>query len=159
MEDDIDFMNLNKACPKESLHLPRIDQLVNATAVHGLLRFMDAYSKYNQIPMYEPDEEHTYFITEQGLYCYKAMPFSLKNEGATYQRLVNRMFKDLIGKSMEVHVDDMLVKSKMARDHIEHLSQMFNILRKYQKKLNPLKCTFEVGSGKFWGFMVNKCGI
>ena len=89
---------------------------------------MDAYSGYNQIPMYEADEEHTSFIIDIGLYCHKAMPFSLKNTEVTYQRLVNWMFRDLIGKSMEVYVDDMLVKSKMIRDHIEHLNQMFNIL-------------------------------
>ena len=92
---------------------------------------MDAYSRYNQIPMYEPDEEHTSFITDWDLYCYKAMSFGLKNAGATYQRLVNKIFKDLIGRSIEVYVDDMLVKSKMVGDHAEHLKQMFNILRKY----------------------------
>ena len=81
--------------------------------------------------MYEPDEEHTSFITNRGFYYYKAMPLGLKNAGATYQRLVNMMFKDLIGKTMEVYVDDMLVKSKMAGDHIEYLSQMFSVLRKY----------------------------
>ena len=89
---------------------------------------MDAYSRYNQIPMYEPNEEHTSFITNRGLYCYKAMPFGLKNARVTFQRLVKMMFKDLIGKSMEVYVDDILVKLKMAGDHIEHPNQMFNIL-------------------------------
>ena len=83
------------------------------------------------------------------------MPFGLKNVGATYQRIVNMMFKDLIGKSMEIYMDDMLVKSKMAGDHAEHLRQMFNILQKYQMKLNPLKCAFGVESSKFLGFMVN----
>ena len=92
---------------------------------------MDEYSRYNRISMYEPNEEHTSFITNQGLYCYKVMSFGLKNARVTYQRLVNGMFKDLIGKSMEVYVDNMLVKSKAVRDHIEHLNQMFNILRKY----------------------------
>ena len=92
---------------------------------------MDAYYGYNQIPMYEPDEEHTSFITDWELYCYKTIPFSLKNAGATYQRLMNMMFKDLIGRSMEVYMDDILVKSKMAGDHVEHLKQMFNILWKY----------------------------
>ena len=80
--------------------------------------------------MYEPDEEHTYFITDQGLYYYKAMSFGLKNAGATYQKFVNMMFKDLIGKSIELYVNDVLVKSKMARDHAKHLKQMFNILQK-----------------------------
>ena len=69
------------------------------------------------------------------------------------------IFKDLIGRSMEVYLDDMLVMSKMARDHVENLKQMFNILRKYQMKLNLLKCFFGVGSGKFLGFMVNPRGI
>ena len=79
---------------------------------------MDTHSGYNQIPMYEPDKEHTSFINDRGLYYYKAMPFDLKNARATYQRLANRMFKDLIGKSMEVYVNDMLIKSKTARYHI-----------------------------------------
>ena len=83
------------------------------------------------------------------------MSFGLKNAGATYQRLLNTMFTDLIGKSMEVYVDDMLVKSKRVGDHAKHLKQMFNILWKYQMKLNPLKCAFRVGLGKFLGFIVN----
>ena len=60
---------------------------------------------------------------------------------------------------MDVYVDDMLVKSKMAEDHIKYLNQMFNILQKYRMKLNPLKCAFGVESGEFLGFMVNQCGI
>ena len=116
-----DFTNLNKVCHKDSFSLPQIDQLVDAMVGHELLSFIDAYSEYNQILTYEPDEEHTSFITDRGLYCYKATPFSLKNLGGTYQRLVNKMFKDLIGKSMEAYMDDMLVKSKMVGDHAEHL--------------------------------------
>ena len=129
------------------------------TTRHELLIFMDAYSRYNQISMYEPNEEHTSFIIDRGLYYYKAIPVGLKNAGATYQRPVNMMFKDLIGRSIEVYVDDMLVKSKMVGDHAEHLKQMFNILQKDQMKLNPLKCAFGVRSGKFMGFIVNQCGI
>ena len=79
-----DFMNLNKACPNDSFPLPRIDQMVDVMMGHEPLSFMDEYSRYNQIPMYEPDEEHRSFITDYGLYCYKVMPFSLKNSGATY---------------------------------------------------------------------------
>uniref|UniRef100_A0A803QSU0 Reverse transcriptase domain-containing protein n=1 Tax=Cannabis sativa TaxID=3483 RepID=A0A803QSU0_CANSA len=104
----VDFTDLNKACPKDSFPLPSIDQLVDATAGHELLSFMDAYSGYNQIPMYEPDQEHTSFITDRCLYCYKVMPFGLINASATYQRLVNMMFADLLGDTMEVYVDDML---------------------------------------------------
>ena len=123
----IKFTNLNKACPKENFPLPQIDQLVDATTGHELLSFMEAYSRYNQILAFELDEEHTSFITDCELYYYKAMLFSLKNVGATYQRLVNAMFKDLIGKTMEVYVDDMLVKLRVAANHMDHLGQMFSI--------------------------------
>ena len=70
----MDFTNLNKACLKDSFPVPRIDQMVNATAGHELLSFMDVYSGYNQIPMFSRDEEHTAFITNRGLYCYKSCP-------------------------------------------------------------------------------------
>ncbi|KAI5324309.1 hypothetical protein L3X38_033382 [Prunus dulcis] len=95
----VDYTNLNRACPKDSFPLPRIDQLVDATAGHALLSFMDAYSGYNQIFMHPEDQAHTSFIKDRrGLYCYKVMPFSLKNAGATYQRLVNH----LISNTMEL---------------------------------------------------------
>ena len=95
----VDFTDLNKACPKDSFPLPRIDQLVDSTAGHKLLTFMDTFSGYNQIKMAKEDQEKTAFITSQGLYFYKVMPFGLKNAGATYQRLVNKMFGQQIGRT------------------------------------------------------------
>ena len=80
----MDFTYLNKACPKDSFPLPRIDQLVDTTLGHALLTFMDAYSRYNQIPMHVPNQEHASFITDRGRSCYKVMPFGLMNAGATY---------------------------------------------------------------------------
>ena len=88
----VDFTNLNKVCPKDSYPLPRINQLVDSTACHKLLSFMDVFSGYNQIKIDEADQEKTSFITSQSLFCYKVMPFGLKNAGETYQRLVNHMF-------------------------------------------------------------------
>ncbi|KAI5343814.1 hypothetical protein L3X38_011690 [Prunus dulcis] len=154
-----DYTDLNKACPKDSFPLPRIDQLVDATAGHELLSFMDAYSGYNQIFMHPPDSEHTAFITDKGLYCYNVMPFGLKNAEATYQRLVNKVFAGYIGNIMEVYVDDMLLKSRTAEDHLQNLSIMFGILKDYRMRLNPKKCAFGVSSGKFLGFMINQRGI
>ena len=107
----IDYTNLNKVCPKDSFPLPRIDQLVDATAGHELLSFMDTYFGYNQIRMCPKNEDKTAFTINRGLYCYKVMSFGLKNVGATYQRLVNKVFANLIGKTIEVYVVDMLVKS------------------------------------------------
>ena len=132
---------------------------MDVTLGHQLLSFMDTYSVYNQISMHVLDQKHTSFITDRCLYCYKVMPFGLKNVGATYQRLVNMMFKEHIGKMMKVYIDDMLVKSKVASDHVSHLANTFNILRAYRMKMNPLKCAFGMASRIFLRFMVNQYGI
>ena len=155
----VDFTDLNKAYPKDNFPLPRIDQLVDATSWHPLLSFMEPYPGHNQIPMHVPDQEHTSFITDHGLYCYKVMSFGLKNVEATYQLLVNMMFKEQIGKTMQVYMDNMLVKSKATVDHVAHIFDTFVVLRKYRMKLNLLKCAFGVAFGKFLGFMVNHRGI
>ncbi|CAL9017512.1 unnamed protein product [Prunus brigantina] len=155
----VDYTDLNKACPKDNFPLPRIDQLVDSTSGNQLLSFMDAYSGYNQIMMHEDDRAKTSFIIERGTYCYKVMPFGLKNAGATYQRLVNKIFKEQIGKTMEVYVDDMLVKAPERVDHIQNLAEAFSLLRKYNMKLNPSKCTFGVSSGRFLGYLVTQRGI
>ena len=88
----VDYTNLNEACLKDNFPLPRIDQIVDVAAGHRILSFLDAFSRYYQIPMHLPDAEKTTFITPNGLYCYDVMPFGLKNAGATYQRLVNKIF-------------------------------------------------------------------
>ena len=155
----VDFTDLNKACPKDSYPLPRIDTLVDSTARHELLSFMDAFSGYNQIKMKEEDQEKTSFVTSQGLFCYKVMPFRLKNAGATYQRLMNKMFTHQLGRNVQVYVDDMLVKSVGENDHLSDLHETFNILRSYNMKLNSSKCVFGVTVGKFLGFMVSQRGI
>ena len=87
------------------------------------------------------------------------MPFGLKNAGATYQRLVNKMFQKQIGTSMEVYIDDMLVKSVKAGIHVNHLAEAFQVLKDYKMKLNLTKCAFGVSVGKFLGFIVNNSGI
>ncbi|KAM2029589.1 hypothetical protein ACFX16_041084 [Malus domestica] len=124
-----------------------------------LLSFMDAYSGYNQILMNPPDQEHTAFTTDRGLYCYKVMPSGLKNAGTTYQRLVNSMFAEQIGKNMEVYVDNMLVNNKHADQHIANLSETFTILKRYRMRLNPNKCAFSVGFGKSLSFMISQQDI
>ena len=155
----VDFTDLNNACTKDSFPLPRIDQLVDSTAGHELLTFMDAFPGYNQILMKKKDQEKTAFVTSQDLYCYNVMPFGLKNASAMYQRLENQMFSKQIGRNMEVYVDDILVKSKEAKTHLEDLQETFDTLRRYRMKLNPMKCVFGVLSGKFLDFMVSHQGI
>ena len=155
----VDFTDLNKVCPKDNYPLPRVDQLVDSTAGHRLLSFMDAFSRYNQIRMDETNQEKTSFVTSQGLFCYKVMPFGLKNAGVTYQRLVNHMFHPQIGRNVEVYVDDMLVKSQDEGIHLDDLQETFDTLQQYNMKLNPSKCAFGVSSGKFLGYMVSHRGI
>ncbi|KAL0404434.1 UNVERIFIED_CONTAM: Polyprotein P3 [Sesamum radiatum] len=114
----IDFTDLNQACPKDSYPLLRIDALVDATAGCEMMSFLDAFQGYNQISLEPRDQGKTTFITEQGTFCYQVMPFGLKNGGATYQRLVNKAFKYMIGLKMEVYVNVMLVESHSKDSHI-----------------------------------------
>ena len=109
--------------------------------------------------MHPPDVEKTTFITPHELYYYDVMSFGSKNAEATYQRLVTKIFGLLLGNIMEAYIDDMLVKSKERFDHTKHLQEAFELLRRYDMKLNPLKCAFGVNSSKFLGFMVTQRGI
>nr|XP_027083607.1 uncharacterized protein LOC113705903 [Coffea arabica] len=111
---------------------------------------------YHLIKMIEEDREKTSFITEEGIYCYRTMPFGLKNAGVTYQRLVNKLFQNQIGRSMEVYVNDMIVKSRTDRQLVPDLREILGILRESRMRLNPKKCTFGVRSGRFLGFLVSR---
>ena len=98
-------------------------------------------------------------LPAKGLYCYKVMPFGLKNAGATYQRLVSCVFSHQIRRNVEVYIDDILVKIKDKANHLDDLKETFSTLHKYNMKSNPKKCVFFVTSGKFLGFMVSQRGI
>ena len=152
----VDFRDLNKVSPKDDFLLPHIDVLIDNTAGHALLSFMDGFSGYNQIQMALEDLEKTSFITPWGTYCYKVMPFGLKNASATYQRAATTLLHDLIHKEVEVYIDDMIVKSKDHEGHILALRKFFERIRFYKLWLNPKKCTFGVTSRKLLGFMVSQ---
>ena len=106
------------------------------------------YSGHGRIFWVQPDtyvpedEDKMVFTVDRGLYCYKVMLFGLKNVGATYQRLVNKVVANLISKAMKVYVDNMLVKSLWKEDHVTDLLEMFGLLQKYDMRLNPAKCAF-----------------
>ena len=124
----VDYTDLNEACPKDSFPLPRIDQIVDASTGHGMLSFLDAFSGYHQIPMHPPNVEKTTFIMPHRLYYYNVMPFGLKKDGATYQRLVTKIFWPLIGRTIEVYIGDILVKTKERPDRTKHLQETFKLL-------------------------------
>jgi len=154
-----DYTDLNKFCPKDPFPLPDIDRLVDNSSGYQLLSFVDAYSGYNQILMYPPDEEKTAFITDQGIFCYKMMPFGLKNAGATYQRMMMKVFEGMIGGQVEVYIDDIITKTQAGGNHVADLEAVFERLRRYNMRLNPMKCTFGVPAGKFLGYMLTNRGI
>jgi len=154
-----DYTDLNKVCPKDTYPLPSIDRLVDGAAGHRVLSFLDAYFGYNQIPMYAGDKKKTAFITEESNFYHEVMPFGLKNAGATYQRLMDQVFHHLIGKCMEVYVDDMVVMSDSLEQHITDLREVLHAVRRYDMRLNPEKCVFGVTGGKFLGFMLTYRGI
>ncbi|GAA0165858.1 hypothetical protein LIER_40074 [Lithospermum erythrorhizon] len=109
--------------------------------------------------MAEEDVEKTVFVTEYEIYCWKVMAFNLKNAGATYQRMVNKVFSTQIGRNMDIYVDDMLIKSQEARDHQANIWESFKNLRKYILRLNPDKFVFCITSGMFLGSMISQRGI
>jgi len=152
------YTDLNKACPKDSYPLSSIDRLVRAVK-HRYMSFLDAFSGYNQISMHPSDVAKTAFMTDNANYAYKVMSFDLKNAGATYQRLINKIFKGLIGRGVEIYVDDMVVKSASCSQHIQDLNQVFQELKAVGMCLNPNKCVFGVEGGKFLGFMLTNRGI
>jgi hypothetical protein len=155
----VDYTGLNKACPKVPYPLPRIDQIVDSTAGCETLPFLDAYSGYHQIKMKESDQLATSFITPFGMYCYTTMPFGLRNAGATYQRCMNHVFGEHIGRTVEAYVDDIVVKMRKASDLLSDLETTFKCLRAKGMKLNPEKCVFGVPRGMLLGFIVFERGI
>ena len=118
------------------------------------MSFLDAYRGYHQIAMHEPDQEKTSFIISHGKFCYKVMPFRLKNTRAIYQRMITKMFKPIMGKTMDSYIDHMVVKNKKESNHVRGLAEVFAIHKEHKLRLNAAKCAFRVSSGKFLGQLV-----
>nr|GEY54385.1 reverse transcriptase domain-containing protein [Tanacetum cinerariifolium] len=133
----VDFTDLNKACSQDSYPLSEIDWKVESLCGYPFKYFLDAYKGYHQIQLAEPDKEKTAFHTRQEVYCYTKMPFGLKNAGATYQRLMDKVFEGQIGRNIEVYVDDLVVKSYKEAEMMRDIEETFRTLRKVNMKLNP----------------------
>jgi len=157
----IDFRDLNNVTPKVEYPMPVAEMLVDSAAGFEYLSMLDGYSGYNQIFNAEEDVPKTAFWCPGALGCYEwlVMPFGLKNVGATYQRAMNSMFHDFIGKFMQIYIDDIVVKSSSEDDHLNHLRRSFERMRQYGLKMIPLKCAFGVCAGEISGFVVHKKGI
>ena len=129
------------------------------TIKNSRFSFMDGFSRYNQIRMALENREKTAFFTMWGTFCYKIMPFGLKNVGVTYERAMVILFHDMMHKEIEVYVDDLIAKSQEDESHVESLRKLFERLRKFHLKLNPVRCTFGATFGKLSGFIVSRKGI
>jgi len=157
----IDFRDLNKATPMDGYPMPVADMLIDAVVGHKVISFMDGNAGYNQIFMAEEDIHKTAFRRpgHVGLFEWIVMTFGLKNAGATYQRAMNYIFHELIGRVVEIYIDDVVVKSKGHQEHLADLCKTLKCTRKHELKINPNKCAFSVSAGQFLGFMVNERGI
>ncbi|XP_077229944.1 uncharacterized protein LOC143862923 [Tasmannia lanceolata] len=128
-------------CKDDNEKVVQIGSSLSSSSRHRLTQFLqDNADVFAWAPVDMPG------IDPEGTYCYRVMPFDLKNAGVTYQRLVNKLFRNQIGPNMEVYVDDMLVKSRSAQDHVSDLRETFQVLKEHNLKLNPTKCTFDVSS-------------
>ena len=139
--------------------MSKIDQLVDATYGHLRMSFLDAFQGYHQIALATEDQGKTAFISPDANYHYTVMPFGLKNAGATYQWMMTRMFRDKIEWTVEVYIDDMVVKNKWEAQHIEDFKGVFKVLWQHKLRLNADKCAFGVGAGKFLGYLITNRGI
>ena len=142
----LDFRDSNAATPKDMYVMPIADLLVDSIANNELLSFIDDFSRYNQILIVVDDISKTSFrcLSSLGTFEWLVMPFGLKNAGATYQRAMNAIFHDMLCHHMEIYINDIVVKSKKAIEHVNHLRKSFERMRRHQLKLNPLKCAFGV---------------
>ncbi|GJT78208.1 reverse transcriptase domain-containing protein [Tanacetum coccineum] len=133
----VDFTNINKACIREPYPLPAAEQKAEGLHKYRLKCFLDAYKGYHHIPIAEKDDEKIAFFTREGVFCYKRLPFGLKNAGATYQRLIDKVFGHQMGRNMEVNADDMVIMSDSKEEMMADIIKTLERLRAINLKLNP----------------------
>jgi hypothetical protein len=157
----IDFRDLNRATPMDGYPMPVADLLVDATTGHKVISFMDGNAGYNQIYMAIEDISRTAFRCPGhiGLFEWIVMTFGLKNAGATYQRAMNYIFHELIGKIVEIYIDDVVIKSLNHESHLNDVWKTLECTQKHGLKMNLNKCAFGVSAGEFLGFLVHEGGI
>jgi hypothetical protein len=157
----LDFRDLKRATPKDEYPMPVAETMINAAAGHKILSFMDGNASYNQIFMAPEDINKTAFRVPGavGLFEYVVMTFGLKNAGATYQHAMNYIFHDLIGKFVEIYINDIVVKSALVEGHLGDLRQVLERTRRFGLRMNLKKCAFGVSADQFLGFLVHERGI
>ena len=155
----IDFKNLNRASLKDNYPIPTMEQILQSVAGSAMLSLLDGFSGYNQVLVSKEDHLKTTFRTKWGTYAYDKMPFGLINVGATFQRAMDIAFRGLINKSVVVYLDDIMVYSKIRKEHIPHLKAIFERCRRYGISLNPKKSIFAMEEGTLLRFVISPEGI
>jgi hypothetical protein len=141
--------------------MPIADMLINNASGHRIISCLDGNDGYNQIFMAKEDMSKMAFRCPGfiGLFEWVVMTFGLKNDDATYQRAMNLIFHDLVGIILEIYVDDVIVKSDSMNNYLADLRLALKRMRRYELKINPIKCAFGVSSDKFLGFIIHEHGI
>ena len=151
----VDYRKLNALTKVVAYPLPRIDDLLDSLGGATWFTTLDLASGYWQVAMHEEDIEKTAFITPKGLYEFKVMPFGLNNAPSTFQRLMNWVLRDFLGIFVTVYLDDVIIYTKGAYEpHLNHIRQVFSVLRKSNLKIKLKKCRFCLLSLAFLGHIV-----
>ena len=155
----VDYRALNALTLKDSYPLPRVDELLDQ--LHGAMFFttMDLASAYYQIPMHEEDIFKTAFKTRYGHYEWVVMPMGLTNAPATCQKVMNEMLRPYLDKFAFIYLDDCMIYSKTAQEHLDHIRLVLELLDQYNFKVKLSKCTFATKSTRFLGYVVSVDGI
>jgi hypothetical protein len=161
LKNCMDFRNLNIATPKDEYPMPMAEALINRASGHKMISFLDGNTGYNQIFMAEEDVQKIVFRCPGfvGLFEWVVMTSGLKNAGATYQRAMNLIFHDLLGVLLEVYIDNLVVKSAGFKGHMADLRIVFERMKSYNLKMNPMKCASSISAGRFLGFIIHEKGI
>ncbi|MGQ3144897.1 reverse transcriptase family protein, partial [Rhizobium oryzihabitans] len=155
----IDYRQLNKITLRDQYPLPRVDDLFDRLAGCTVFSSLDLQAGYHQIRIPDEDVPKTAFRTPTGLYQFKVLCFGLTNAPATFQRVMNNAFADVINGCALVYIDDILIMSKSVPEHFNHLRRVLELLRKHQFKAKLSKCEFLKTALKFLGHIVSDQGI
>ena len=155
----VDYRELNRITVADRYPMPRIDDLLHSTQKAAAITSLDLKWGYHQVPVREVDRDKTAWITPFGVYRFKRMPFGLRNSGATFQRLIDQLRKLLPLLLLLLYLDDILLLSRLFQDHLRELRALFDMLRKFQLRLNRVKCPFCCTEVRYLGHIISEEGI